>query len=81
MSFHVYIEPELQQKLELFCQRTGRKRNAVMREALRNFLEQSTQITWPEAVFSFKPYPELDSFESMRSDFPPERKDIFSTDK
>jgi hypothetical protein len=81
MSFHVYIEPELVEQLELLCKKTGRKRNAIMREALRSYLESNAQTKWPDAVFQFKPDPTLEPFETSRCEFLPERQGIFSPEQ
>jgi hypothetical protein len=81
LGFHVYIEPDLQEKLELLCKKTGKKRNAIMREALRSYLERNCQSSWPKAVFAFVCDPALRTFESFRSEFPPEREDLFAGDQ
>lgn len=81
MSFHVYVEPELERKIDALCKLTGRKRNAIVREALREYLNRQISNTWPDEVFDFKPNNKLIRFESLRSEFPPEREDIFSEGK
>jgi len=81
MSFHVYLEPELELKIEILTKQTGRKRNSLVREALREYLEKHLQKAWPAAVFDFKPEPRLARFESLRSGLPPDREDIFQRRK
>ncbi len=77
MSFHVYVEPELERKIEDLCKKTGRKRNAIVREALKEFVEKHSTQAWPDAVFDFKPNSKLARFESFRGDLLPERDNIF----
>ena len=81
MSFHVYVEPELEHQLEALCKRTGKKRNAVVREALREYVTRQSERPWPKAVFQFKPDPNLVRFETTRTDLPVERDSIFSDDQ
>jgi hypothetical protein len=78
MSFHVYVEPELELQLEELCKKSGKKRNAVVREALREYVTRQNERAWPTAVFHFKPDAKLVRFESTRSDLPLERDGIFS---
>lgn len=78
MSFHVYVEPDLERKIEDLCKKTGRKRNAIVREALKEFVEKHSSQSWPESVFDFKPSSKLTRFESLRVDFSQEREDIFA---
>lgn len=78
MSFHVYVEPDLERKIEDLCKKTGRKRNAIVREALKEFVEKHSTQAWPDAVFNFRPNSKLARFESLRADLPPERDNIFA---
>ncbi len=77
MSFHVYIEPELESKLESLCKKTGEKRNSVVRKALREYVESQLAVEWPEAVFQFIPVKSLPRFEANRDHFSSDRDDIF----
>ncbi len=79
MSFHVYVEPDLERKLEDFCKNSGRKRNAIVREALKEYMARHTRQNWPEAVFEFKPDAKF-RFESYRDDLLLEREDIFANE-
>lgn len=78
MSFHVYVEPDLERKIEDLCKKTGRKRNAIVREALKEFVEKHSSESWPESVFDFKPSSKLTRFESLRADFLAEREEVFA---
>jgi hypothetical protein len=80
MSFHVYIEPELESKFDVLCNKLGRKRNALVREPLREYLQKRLVKSWPDAVFQFKPDHTLAPFESFRPDLLAERDNIFAKD-
>jgi hypothetical protein len=77
MGFHIYLEPELQSEIESLCRESGRKRNSVVREALREYVQKRVQQKWPDAVFDFKPDPKLARFESLRGDLLSDRENIF----
>ena len=81
MSFHVYLEPELESGIEILIKQTGRKRNSLVREALRDYLEKHLNKAWPAAVFNFKPEPRLVPFESLRGELSADRDDIFQRRK
>lgn len=78
MSFHVYIEPDLQIKLEALCRQLGEKRNKIVREALREYVEKRLPCSWPDEVFHFKADRNLEPFESRRADLTADRDNIFS---
>lgn len=78
MSFHVYIEPDLQLELEALCKKIGMKRNTIVREAVREYVARRKESTWPETVLRFKSDPALPRFESLRYDLLQDREDIFS---
>jgi hypothetical protein len=80
VSFHVYVEPELQDKLDALCKKTGRKRNALVREALRDYVEKQAVSAWPPSFFDFKADQSFPRFESLRDDLAPDRDNIFGDD-
>lgn len=77
MSFHVYLEPELEYKLQSLCKKTGKKRNAIVREAIREYVDSHLSSEWPAAVFDFIPDKDLPPFENARNEGLIERDDIF----
>lgn len=81
MSFHVYLEPDLESKLDSLCQKTGKKRNAIVREALRDYVDVHLSPDWPTEVFNFTPDKNLVPFENFRGDLSIERDDIFDADE
>jgi hypothetical protein len=77
MSFHVYLEPQLQEQVDALSKKTGRKRNAIVREALREYVAKQVKQDWPEEVFRFSADPKLTRFESLRQDSLSQRENIF----
>lgn len=77
MSLRVSVEPELQEKLDWLCRKTGRTRSALVREALWEYVDKCAKRTWPEELFQFKPSKSCPRFESLRTDLLPDRDNIF----
>ncbi|MGK7938782.1 MAG: ribbon-helix-helix domain-containing protein [Crocosphaera sp.] len=68
MNFNVYIEDELGEKLQQVCRVTGKKRNAVIREALESWLSQNHLSTWSKLIDNFEGDKKIVPFESYRSE-------------
>lgn len=81
MSFHVYIEPDLESRLDTLCKKTGEKRNALVRKAIREYVDSQLATEWPEDLFKFKPDKSLPRFEETRNEFTADRDDIFGTNR
>lgn len=79
MSFHVYLEPDLELKLASLCKKTGKKRNAIVREALRDYVDQHLNTDWPKGFFDFAADPNTPAFEDARKEELFERGDIFES--
>jgi hypothetical protein len=78
MSFHVYLEPDLELKLQALCKKTHSKRNTLIREAVREYVTKHSERSWPKSVIEFKPDPKLTRFESLRKSLRKDRDDIFT---
>ncbi len=77
MNFNVYIEDKLGKKLQQVCQVTGKKRNAVIREALESWLSQQQLLTWSKLIDNFEGDKKIVPFESYRSELhPPTEEDL-----
>ncbi|MEA5508722.1 ribbon-helix-helix domain-containing protein [Crocosphaera sp. UHCC 0190] len=77
MNFNIYIEDELGEKLQQVCQVTGKKRNAIIREALVSWLSQHQSPTWPKSIQNFEGDKNIIPFESYRSELlPPTEEDL-----
>lgn len=54
MNFNVYVEDRLAQEIERFAQEQGKKRNAIVREALELWIAQHKTVSWPEVVLNYE---------------------------
>lgn len=75
MNFSIYLDPDISKELEVECKKTGKKRNAIIRGALRKYLKKSS--SWPKSVQNFTPDPDATRFESYREELSVPREDIF----
>ena len=71
MNFNVYIEEELGEKLKQVCQVTGKKRNAIVREALVAWLAENQLLTWSKLIDNFEGDKKIVPFESYLSELKP----------
>lgn len=78
MNFNIYVEDHLAEKLDHLSQQQGKKRNAVIREALEAWITQNTVTTWPEVVMNYQGDPEAIAFESYRDELIPPTEASFS---
>jgi len=53
MNFNVYFEDELGAKLEAISRKSGQSRNALIREAVREFLHRYEPSEWSESIKKF----------------------------
>jgi len=74
MTFSVHIDQETADTLARLAKKTGRKRNALIREAIRSWVERERRSEWPEAVLQFRGVPSITTFESYRHELKPPRE-------
>ena len=65
VNFNVYLDDTVARRLELFAKRTGRPRNAIIRQAVATWLEQA-QAEWPSVVLEWKGDASVPPFEQAR---------------
>lgn len=54
MNFNVYIEDELGAELDVCAGQIGKTRNAIIREALKDWVNQHSVRQWPAAILDFQ---------------------------
>ena len=68
MNFNVYLDYALAQKLESLSRKQGKKRNAVIREALEAWIIQANSQTWPTTVMDYEGTSDWIAFEEYREE-------------
>jgi hypothetical protein len=80
MNFSVHLNDELLDELNKTARESGRTRNALIREAIGEWLGRRRSARWPELVLGFQGIPKSKRFEDYRSHLKPPREpfDAFS---
>ena len=81
MNFSIHLNDTLIRRLQQIAQENGRSRNALIREAVENWLASREQRPWPQEVLDFQGVPDAVPFEQGRVDLlpPHEPFDALST--
>lgn len=66
MHFNIYLDDTTGQQLNTMAQRVGESRNALIRQAVSQWLVQQAQTGWPDAVLNFKGLGDTPPFETSR---------------
>ncbi|MDY0072255.1 MAG: ribbon-helix-helix domain-containing protein [Thauera sp.] len=75
MHFNIYLDDHTGQQLNALAKEAGQSRNALIREAISQWLGQYGQSQWPQAVQDFTGLADMPTFESYRSELLPAADD------
>lgn len=78
MNINIYIETTLAKELKNASKDTGKTRNAIIREAIKDWIEHHQVKQWPKSILKFKGITGIKSFESSREDLLPPPEDPFA---
>lgn len=81
MNFSVHLSDEMVRRLDELAKDTGKKRNAIVREAIGELLEKRRTAKWPAQIVDFRGVRGIRRFEAERKHLKPPREpfDAFST--
>lgn len=68
MNFNVYLDDATARRLTALAKRRRTTRNAIIRDAVKDWLEMSGAKRWPAQILSFEGLPDLVPFEKHRAD-------------
>jgi len=68
MHFNIYLDDETGAQLKRLATRLGTTRNALIREAMRDFVSRKGRRQWSDRVLRFTPDPAMAPFESLREE-------------
>lgn len=77
MNVNIYLEDELAKQLDELAKITGRSRNMLIREAVRDWIKYHNTKQWPKAVLNFKGCKDMPPFESLRNELIAPKEDPF----
>ena len=76
MHFNVYVDDETGHQLKDLAEKRGQTRNALIREALREWTQVHVENAgWPSKVLAFEGMSEMEAFESHRAALLPPKVD------
>ncbi|CAN5224324.1 ribbon-helix-helix domain-containing protein [soil metagenome] len=75
MHFNIYIDDETGLQLNHLVKNSHRSRNALIREAIEQWLQQKLKPQWPNEVLQFKGVKDYPPFESHRDQLLPPKND------
>lgn len=81
MNFSVHLNDKLVERLNRTARETGKARNALIREAVAEWLGRREPNQWPTQVVNFRGVRRLKRFEESRRELKPPRSpfDAIST--
>ena len=71
MNFNIYLDDETGQQLNQLAKRAGESRNALVRQAVSDWLNRHGKTQWPDVVLAFKGIADVPLFESGRDRLKP----------
>ena len=71
MNFNIYLDDETGQQLNHAAKREGESRNALVRQAVSQWLSRHGKSQWPNEVLAFKGVADMPLFEASRGKFKP----------
>ena len=66
VNFNIYLDDETGQLLNKVAKKSGKSRNALIRQAVREWLKRQGKPQWPEEVLAFKGMADMPLFEASR---------------
>jgi len=71
MNINIYLEETLAKSLNQCVKQTGASRNAIIREAINEWILHHQVKHWPTSILNFKGVAKTPSFESFRDELTP----------
>lgn len=75
MNFNIYIDDETGKKLNLAAKKSPESRNAIVRQAVSEWLSRHGKPQWPDEVLAFKGMADIPLFEASRDKLKPPADD------
>lgn len=77
MNLSVYLPHSVVSKLSLAAEKSHASKNAIIREAVEDWLSHHYPPSqWPADFFDFQPFKETPDFSATRIDLAPPKEDI-----
>ena len=66
MNINIYIEDKLAEQLSKYANKFHRKKNSIVREAIKDWLTRHTERKWPNAILQFNGIKEFPDVKELR---------------
>ena len=74
---NIYIEDKLAEQLARYSERLHRKKNSIVREAIKDWLTKHTERKWSKSVMQFKGIEDFPDIKELRQDIVESNKQLF----
>jgi hypothetical protein len=84
MHFNLYVNDDLIDEMKVVMKKTGKKRNTIIVEAIKEYLEKRAKKGWSKKIMEFNGIEGLEDwegFEADRKDMKAPRENIFGEDE
>lgn len=75
MHFNIYLDDETGERLIEAAKNAGENRNAVIRQAVQEWLVRRGKPQWPQAMLLYTGDPDMPAFETGRENLGPVKAD------
>jgi predicted transcriptional regulator len=75
MNFNIYLDDETGEQLNRVAEQAGETRNALIRQAVSEWLKRHGKPNWPDEVLAFKGMADMPLFEASRDKLKPPTAD------
>ena len=75
MNINIYLEDTLANSLNDYVKKLHKSRNAIIREAVNDWIKNHERRKWPASIITFKGVANLTPFESFRQELLPPDED------
>ena len=75
MNFNIYLDDDTGKKLNQAAKKSPESRNAIVRQAVSDWLSRQGKPQWPDEVLSFKGMADIPLFEASRDKLTPPADD------
>jgi hypothetical protein len=75
MNFNIYLDDDTGQQLNVVAKKTGVSRNALVRQAVSEWLKIRGKAQWPAEVMTFNGVASMPAFEASRRALTPPAED------
>jgi predicted transcriptional regulator len=77
MNLNIYIEDQLAEKLSQYAEKSKRKKNAIIREAIKNWLQLHVKKKWSNEIVKFNGIEDFPNVKELRKGLIDSDKKLF----